>query len=84
MNIKKAKSIEDLHPLTIIGRQYSDDFVITQIESDNEFIHELQLEDNSGKTFDELVQFYNFFPEQFGIGKTLNDAFMDFKKKNKK
>jgi hypothetical protein len=75
----KYNEIEDIYPLTIISPRYNDNLVIFNLSSDHEIINNVELDEEIAYRLDEYLEENMYAP--FGIGITLNDAFLDFKRR---
>ncbi len=77
----KIEKIEDIYPLTIISPRYKDVFVIFNRNSDSEQIHDVELNEDISYQLDEWLD-EHISPNCYGVGKTIWEAFEDYKKRH--
>lgn len=75
---KIIEKIEDIYPLTIVRMRYGGKYVITSCESDSEWIHDVQLDDEPSYNLELWMERNNHFVP-YGYGETLTEAFENFK-----
>lgn len=80
MEKEKIEKIEDIYPLTIVTMRYGGKIVIFNSESDNKKIQTIQLTEDPRYNLKEWME-QNIFPQCYGIGDTVWDAFEDYKKR---
>jgi len=81
MNKKiKVEKIEDIYPLTIISMRYGGKIVIANTIAENSVIQDLQELEEPHYDLEKWID-KNVFPNYYGIGDTVYNAFEDYKKR---
>lgn len=71
--------IENIFPLTIIRMRFGGKIVIFNAECDNDFVEKIQKNKEVASKLTEYIEDHVWTP--YGIGKTLDEAFADFRRR---
>lgn len=71
----KFKNYEDIYPLTIIKMRYGGKYVAFNMESDNSFIHDVQLGEEAMYGTKKYIE--DKYSGHYGIGDTIWEALDD-------
>jgi hypothetical protein len=71
----KFKNYEDIYPLTIIQMRYGGKYVAFNMESDNSFIHDVQLGEEAMYCTKKYIE--DNYSGHYGIGNTIWEALDD-------
>jgi len=76
---KEINYLEDIYPLTIVTMRYGGKYIIFNMESDSELIHDIQLGESAMYDTEKYIE--EKYSGLFGIGNTICNAFVDFQKR---
>ena len=76
--VKIPKVVEDIYPLTIVKMRYTENVVILNYDSDNDIVFIVQQDEDFSYHTAERLEAEDYV---FGMGKTIEMAFEDYKKR---